>query len=288
MNKLSRPVVNDFAAIERLANTRRAKSFPHLRDALETITAGYDQYLAVEGDALRVNQVVLSEEVEGYLRAHYASPPTALSHITALRLEAEQRVCPMCGSMHRGTLDHLLPKEDYAVFSVFSQNLIPACKCNIKRGKTVTGEGAGERILHPYFDECLAERLIAARFEELGKVPHITLRVLTDPAHRHYSAIVFHVREIVSNSAILKYVSDRWAHLCQLPELAVRALSVVPESVDALRTLLEHERDLTDRAHGGRNNWNSVFVTGLLDADVLQWLYDCLSAPGRDPNGPLL
>ncbi|WP_175046933.1 hypothetical protein [Burkholderia lata] len=288
MNKLPRPAIDDIAALQRLASNRRAHSFPKLQRVVQVITHGYAQYLAEEGDARHINRVELDEEVEGYLRAHYKNPPSALAYITALRHEAEQRACPMCGSMHRGTLDHLLPKEDYAVFAVFSQNLVPACKCNSKRGRTVVGVAAGERILHPYFDNCLQDRLIVSHFDDLGLVPSVNLRILADEKHPRYLAIAFHVRHIVSNSAIRKYLSDKWVHLCQLPELAVRALGVVPENVDELRQLLERELELTDRAHGGKNNWNSVFVAGLLDAHVLLWLFERLAAPGRGPKDPLL
>ena len=288
MNRLPRPEIDDHAALQLLADNDRLKSFPLLRDAAQAIAAGYDQYIAVAGDALQVNHVPLDEEVEAHLRGHYASPPSALAHISDLRLDAEQRVCPMCGSMHRGTLEHLLPKEDYAVFSIFSQNLVPACKCNIRRGRTLVGDGEGERILHPYFDDCLADRLLAARFDDLAMLPHITLRILVGPEHPQHSAIAFHIREVVSTSAILKYIKDKWVHLCQKPKRVVRALGALPANVGHLREILEEELQLMDETHGGKNNWDSVFVAGLLDIDVSLWLFERLTEPTRLPNGPLV
>lgn len=71
--------------------------------------------------------------------------------------------CPMCGSLHSGTLDHIFPQSDYPEFAVFSRNLVPACKCNSKRQNDLLGDGQGERILHPYYDVCLGERLLSAR-----------------------------------------------------------------------------------------------------------------------------
>ncbi|WP_124597704.1 hypothetical protein [Burkholderia sp. Bp8963] len=288
MNKLPRPEVDDAAALQLLAENERLSSFPHLRAAVQSINDGYEQYIAVRGDAFHVHHVPLNAEVGGYLKKHYASPPAVLDYITTLRLDAEQRVCPMCGSMHRGTLDHLLPKENYAAFSIFSQNLIPACKCNVRRGQTVIGAGQGERILHPYFDDCLAERLIAARFEDLAMVPRISLRILLEREHPRYSAVAFHVEKIVSTSAILEYVKDKWVQLCQKPKLAVRALGAVPASVERLREILTEELSLTDESHGGQNNWNSVFVAGLLDTDVSLWLFERLNAPERLQDGPLV
>ncbi|WP_126242640.1 hypothetical protein [Burkholderia gladioli] len=288
MNKLPLPDFDDAAALQTIANNPRAQSYPHLLAAVPHVIAGYEQYRVAEGNVLHVAPVALSGEIEGYLRSHYAHPPAALAHIKALRGDAEQRVCPMCGSMHRGTLDHLLPKQYYAAFSVFSLNLIPACKCNSKRGSNVRGPAAGERVLHPYFDECLATRLVVAQFEDLGWVPRVSLRILMDEAHPDYSAVEFHVREIVLNSAILKYLLDKWVHLCRLPETVVRALGAIPASADALRQLLEHDLELTDKFHNGRNNWNSVFVAGLLEPTVLAWLFGRLAAPGRGAEDPLL
>jgi len=287
MNKLPQPDIDDRAALENLANNPRARSFPHLQAVVPGIIAGYEQYRAVQGNALEIINVALSAEIKGYLKGHYKSPPTNLAYITRLRNEAEQQVCPMCGSMHRGTLDHLLPKEAYTAFAVFSLNLIPACKCNTKRGEVTTGPAAGERILHPYFDDCLADRLVAARFDDLGRVPRVSLQLLVQTTHPLYPAIAFHVARIVSNTAILKYLSDRWGHLYQKPKRIIRALASVPESESRLREVLEEELELTDETHGGKNNWDSVFVRGLLDADVSPWLFDRLIDRGRILDGPL-
>ncbi|MCG5078680.1 hypothetical protein [Paraburkholderia tagetis] len=288
MNRLHPPEIDDNEALTKLANNKRVRSFPHLLAELAPIIAGYEQYRAVLGDAHQIANVPLSDEVRGYLKGHYSSPPADLSYIRNLRLDAEQRVCPMCGSMHRGTLDHLMPKEAYTAFAVFSLNLVPACKCNTLRGEVIVGPSAGQRILHPYFDECLSERLIAARFDDLGAIPRISIQLLTPLAHPQHRAIEFHVREIVSNTAILKHLSDRWTHLCDRPQRIVRALAEIPQSEQALREILEKERELTDETRGGKNNWDSVFVTGLLDADVLHWLYLQLSRPGRGPDAPLV
>jgi len=36
---------------------------------------------------------------------------------------------------------------------------VPACKCNSKRSTLLIGPNPGERILHPYYDDVLGERL---------------------------------------------------------------------------------------------------------------------------------
>lgn len=288
MNKLPRPFCNDVAALQELANNEGVGSYPDLQPWVPAIVAGYEQYQAVGGNALQIVEVALAREVERLLKGHYAAPPKDIAYITSLRRTHRQRVCPMCGSMHSGTLDHVLPKEDYAAFAVYSLNLVPACDCNNKRGRATTGPTPGARVLHPYFDDCLSERLIAGRFEDLGLIPRITLRILMDSADPNYEAVKFHLAEIVSCTAVLEYLSDNWTNLCEMPAQVVRSLGEIPASVKALRLMLSRELQMLDMHHKGKNNWNSVFVAGLLELDVLQWLYDRLCAPGRGANDPLL
>ncbi|WP_322033226.1 hypothetical protein [Paraburkholderia sp. J76] len=288
MNKLTPPDIDDAAAFTALANNRRVDSFPRLQGSVPAITEGYIQYRAAGGNGFAVQAVQLDAEVGPLLRAHYRKPPGVLKYITDMRRESEHWVCPMCGSLHSGQLDHLLPKEDYAAFAVFSLNLVPACKCNTRRGRALLGNAPGERILHPYFDECLSERLIAARFDDLGLVPRVSLQLCVPQEHVQYEAIAFHKRRIVERTAILRYFADGWSNLCRRPRLAIRALAVVPASSEQLRTTLLEEVGLLDEEHGGKNNWNSAFVTGLLDPHVVDWLYARLAAPGRAADGPLV
>jgi hypothetical protein len=287
MNKLPLPDVDDLNAIRSVADNRRLQSFPHLQPVVNNLHVAYVHYRFAGGNAEAIAPVVLDEAVQDYLRGHYSNPPAALSFIARMRSEGRQRICPMCGSQHRHTLDHLLPKEDYPEFAIFSANLVPACKCNTDRGQTVKGDAAGERVLHPYFDECMSRRLIAARFEDLGPIPRINLRILLDPGHPDYAAVAFHVRTVVQKSAILERIKDCWVDLCRLPRLKIRALERIPSSVPRLRLILERELDMVDEENRGKNSWDSAFVAGLLDPDVIRWLFERLTAPGRTPDDPL-
>ena len=288
MNKVPRPTFDDQAALQNLANNPRVGSYPALQGAVAAILQGYAQYEDARGNALTVVPVGVSPAVEAYLKAHYKKPPKDLEHITSLREETEHLICPMCGSLHRGTLDHLLPQRNHAAFVVFTLNLVPACKCNSKRQEVLLGPNANERILHPYFDDCLAERLIAAHFEDLGQVPRVGLRLIVGNTHPEYSAINFHVSSIVERTAIKGYLRDQWIALCRKPSLVVRALKHNPPTHEALREILDEELEMLDDTHQGKNNWNSIFVSGLLDPLVSQWIFQQMNANGRLPNAPLI
>jgi hypothetical protein len=196
----------------------------------------------------------------------------------------------MCGSLHSGTVDHLIPRTAFPEFTVLSLNLVPACVCNSKRGATSVGPNPGERILHPYFDDCLAERLLKARFTDLAAVPRTDL-VLTSLAARRpdASAIRFHVANVVSRTGIFNYLADRWVALCSRPVTVFRFLEHPIGSRDELRILIRKEVSYLDALHGdSKNNWNSIFTMGILDRHVVNWLWSRISVVGRDPHSPLV
>lgn len=287
MNKIQRPDHDDDLAIQALANNRRLASFPNLLPVLNEIRQGYAQYNNVAGNAFNVAPVALTPAQRDFLKAHYQSPPTALDHITHMRLSTEFRACPMCGSLHAGTLDHVLPQSTHGAFSIFSSNLVPACKCNSKRGSDLVGLHPGERILHPYFDQCLADRLLAARFDDLGEIPRISIRLIAGPAHPEYAAISFHADTIVRRTGILGWLGHRWSTMWRRPSTVIPTLNSIPVDQNALAGILQTELDRLDDLNGGKNNWESVFVMGLLDAPVTNWLFQCLTQPGRNPDGAL-
>lgn len=287
MNKITLPACDDAAAFAALANNDKVASHPSLKPFVAAIQTGYTHYVNNGGNPFTVANVPLSANIADYLRKHYNSPNTDLAHITLMREETEHQPCPMCGSFHRGTLDHLLPKNTYPAFAIFSRNLVPACKCNSKRKEILKGPLPDQRILHPYFDDCLAERLVGADFTALGPIPRVGLKLQVSITHPDYAAIDFHFRSIVERTAIRNWLRDRWVKLCRKPSLVVRALRQNPAALADLKDILIEERNLLDESHSSKNNWESVFITGLLEDAVSTWLYDRMLEPGRLPDGPL-
>jgi len=288
VNFVQRTPYDDEGALDAIAENRQLRSFPHLQGHVPALKAGYTQYLAVNGDASAVIPIVLPVVAATHLRKHYGSPPQALAHIKTIRRDAAPRSCPMCGSLHSGTIDHFLDKHGHPAFAVFSPNLVPACKCNSLRGPQLIGQNAGERLLHPYFDGVLTERIVAARFTDLGPAPQVETRVVLDSQHPNYAAARFHHDNVVARTAILGYLAGRWAKLILKPGLVVHNLKRNPTDRDNLVALIEDDRDTADNSRDGKNNWDSVMLSGLLDDDVIDWLLAKLLRPGRAPNSALL
>jgi 5-methylcytosine-specific restriction endonuclease McrA len=288
MNKLDRPPYDDNAALDALANNKKAGSYPRLQRHVRTLKVGYAQYLAANGNVSAINMVTLPKVTAKFLRGHYGSPPQAIAHITQMRVESDSKTCSMCGSLHSGTLDHVMDKEDHPAFSIFAQNLVPACKCNSKRLKALVGPNPGERILHPYFDGVLGERIVAARFTDLGPVPRVETRIILNPASPHFAAAAFHHDSVVMRTSIHSYLFGRWIKLMQRPGTIVPYLKEDPVNRADLVAIIEDDRDRVDNSRDSKNNWDSVFRSGLLDSDVIDWLYARFARPGRLPNTSLL
>lgn len=253
-----------------------------------TIKAGYHQYVAASGNATAVDNVPLPPRIQRHLRSLYASPPADIAYIHEIREESDAACCPMCGSFHSGTLDHFLPKTNYPVFAIFGRNLVPACICNSKRTALLVGPAPGERILHPYFDDILRERLFVADFDDLGSVPQITLELLLDTNDPHFAAVQFHMANVVERTSILRHIRTSWTNMLRRPSLAAAELRNAPATRQQLREILSYERDRQDDTHGSRNNWFSVFIGGLLEDRVLDWLFAAFQRPGRQDDGPLV
>lgn len=287
MNKISQPAYNDAAAFAQLAVNPRLGSYPHFTGLVGIITGGYQQYQAVAGNALHVLHVPMTEPQGDFLRAHYKNPPSCLEHIEQLRAASGLRACPMCGSLHTANLDHLLPKSSYPEFAVFSLNLVPACSCNEKRNDTLVGANVGERVLHPYFDNCLAQRLVKAHFQDLGPVPRVSVRICIEHGHPDYSAVAFHVESVLKRTRVESHLAGQWSRLYRKPSLIIRALDTQPETQEQLRRIIERELALLDESFESKNNWNSIFCAGLLDDHVIPWLFATLRAPERLHDGSL-
>lgn len=279
---------DDAGALDALGLNTRLKSYPNFAAEIPALKAGYIQYVAANGNAHVIQNVALPEAIQAQLRSLYASPSNELPHINRMRAESDANCCPMCGSFHSGTLDHLLPKTDFPAFAIFGRNLVPACKCNSKRSTLLTGPNPGERILHPYFDDILGQRLFVARFEDPGKVPRITVRLLLDPHDPSFTAVRFHMANIVERTSIMRYLKTSWMGLLRRPSLAAAELRNAPMTRQDLDDILTLELDRQDDTHGSKNNWRSVFIAGLLDDPVLDWLIAAFQRPNYQPDGPLL
>ncbi|WP_434157800.1 hypothetical protein [Stutzerimonas stutzeri] len=63
-------------------------------------------------------------------------------------------MCPLCNLTHVDSVDHFASKSRYPIFSVFVDNLVPACMgCNKSKGSSLISKK--NETLHPYFEQSI-------------------------------------------------------------------------------------------------------------------------------------
>jgi hypothetical protein len=276
LKKLDAPEIDDVAITTEISENDllHQTSYPHLKASLDRVLACYGSYCNVKGNALAITPLGLVGLLKVGLMKNYSHPPKSLSFLADIR-KLSPRVCPMCGSLKPFTLDHILPKDDYAEYAVFSKNLVPACDCNLKRGKTLANPASSVRVLHPYFDSCLAERLLSCDISPDSNFPLVKIEIAyVNPGHPLAGSIEFHSRSIVLRSGIVTWLSGQWASAVDCPGAVIQTMphSVII-SVDQMRLVLEDALNRHDQRLGTPNNWESIFVHGLLASpDAMEWL----------------
>lgn len=287
VNKLKRPIFKDYSAFKEMSGNSRLKYHPALHGQEVFILNAYREYIRNKG-FISVNACgVLNSTTADALKHYYGAPLKCISIINDIRDVNANSLCSMCGSMHSGTLDHVLPKEIYPEFAIFTKNLVPACKCNIVKSTTIANSD-GHRMLHPYFDNVLGKRLIRADFSNLGITPTIEVKVIIDPESPDFNNVKYHLDNVVIKNDINGYLLQQWESFYLYPELVVRGLNNSLNSYDDVLNLLVRELSLLDENHRGKNNWNSVFVAGLINPDVIRWILYELHLGDRDSNGRLI
>lgn len=267
MKKIDPPDIDDTKELQLLANNEGLGSYPDLMNEYVRFRSQYNVYSQSGGNPWNIAPLQISNPLRKALRNHYGSPPVGrLQFLKKYRRDLSPTLCPMCGGFGNGTLDHYLPKEDYPEYSFFSKNLVPACNCNSLRGTTVKGAASPARVIHPYFDDFLSDRLYQAVFQGEFYTPRISIEVI-DKKHPEFDILKFHLDEVIANEATQGWFEKYWSDLSQRPHSKlelVLPLSTQDLSGADLKVSLERYRNHMDKDHNTPNNWLSIFYTGLI------------------------
>ena len=266
MKYLIRANIDDNENLQAIADNRARDLHHHPAIVLEILDQ-YQRYIEAEGNAGNPRAPValrLAPALKRLLKGHYRDPPAELAFIDQFRGSATD-VCPMCGGTNCSTIDHIFPQSQFAEFAFFSWNLVPACGCNVQRNDAYCGDQPGERVLHPYFDACLADRLVRAEItavEGRFESPNIALLVLMEPDHSARAALSFHLREIVFKTFIERHWIQLWGKLRRGPEMYFYlppGAITAEQMTDAVTQKLQD----TDAHFGTPNNWDSMLFAGV-------------------------
>lgn len=270
---------DDDGILEGLSKNKRLGSYGALSSYVASIQGRYNEYKEACGDPWKLNPpLAIPASLANSLRAHYEGEVVGLEFISDIREKCRNDSCPMCGStLPPVEVDHVIPKSEYPEFSFFSLNLVSACKCNQRKGALYKGGKYRERILHPYFDEVMKQRVVCLGFSGKAAKPEIQVKIL--PNYEDDDAVRFHVDNVLKKTAVVRHAENIWGKFSDLPRSTLRAFKGIANPIENSRVDKEIKElvRLNDYMYGTPNNWQSMFYFGLLDSKVhLNFIYERL------------
>jgi 5-methylcytosine-specific restriction endonuclease McrA len=254
------------------AFSKLAKLQKHLPVDLAEIRDQYALYIKNKGNPWNIPSFQVSNKLKIDLKHYFNNPSRDFDYIPVLR-DLSPDLCPTCGApCNPGQLDHYMPRERYPAFTVLSWNLVPACNCNQKKGDQTVGDlAAAERFLHPYYDRFLLERLYSASIvgQDFPKVEINIVQIYYSPSSD--GPVKYHLDELIKKTKILNTMDRRWGAFYNNPRSIVTSLPKynLLISIEDFVECVQDQLDQLDDKYDTKNNWESIFVHGLLKATSL-------------------
>lgn len=265
MKRLSEPRVNDEQILTEMAGRAALSSHPYLRNSIGLVVGQYLSYCRLKGDvSLLGAPIAIDAKLATAMRGHYSNAVKGLEFIGMIRESVSPDVCPMCGSFGTSQVDHVAPKEEYPEYAFFSWNMVPACDCNNRKGTRYKGAGLGERVLHPYYDDILRDRLAYLRFSGDVSAPDIEVTIVD--RYFNHPAVKYHVDSILKNTRVKTWAFKQWANLQRSPGNIIPGLRYSSGNItaDVLDQLVRDELAAADENYQTPNNWTSMLMFGIV------------------------
>lgn len=256
--------IDNLALVTEFSNRRNLSSHPRLHAELNGIVEQYQLYQRARGNVLELHRLEsIDEALADSLRTHYKSEIKGLEFIEEIRNNLSPDICPMCGSLGSAEIDHVAPKEFYPEFSFFSYNLVPACSCNNKKSVTYRDERLHARVLHPYFDEILRNRLVYLKYS--GELETPKIEIVAVEQYEEDLDVVFHIENVLKKSSLRNWKARAWVNLFRNPSAFLNSLNQIAGEVafDDVRAVVEAKLIEYDNYYGTPNNWFSMMFYGL-------------------------
>lgn len=301
---LTRTAHEDLAAVQTYIS-KRGDGWEDIHRVLPRVAKAFAQY---SDRYIEPGRLLLKASDRKFAQAMYGlydSKASYLRYKNAPRKPGYVGCCPYCGIKGSMTVDHYLPrsKQAFPHLSVLSANLVPACgDCQGHKltyyapamGRVVRDRhrqvGAGElqqrpyrfrtserRILHPYFDQFLAERVLIASIEMCARgIPSlvsITPRLnLTRSTRR---SIEFHLERL----HVLKRARGEIQHLHSAILKGMKGVRTLPELLENLESQLA-----SAQARGGSPNFfDALYLRALIvRVDLHAQLLSAVEAPNAE------
>lgn len=268
MRYIPQPNVNDDTILTALSANSALASHPQLGMHIALIRESYATYIHANSNPLSISApqpLQLLDALADAMRWHYLRPPRELDYLADIRMKGSPDVCPMCGSLKTGTLDHVYEKSRFPEFSFFSKNIVPACDCNNRRQQSHQGIQHGERVLHPYFDPQMNQRLVRAKITSVSGSylkPLIELEVCIPDTDPLFPAVKYHLQSVIMRTQVIQYLEHFWPKILRFYNDYFK-LPTDNFTITELDHAVNEALSVCDRRRSTPNNWDSMLIAGL-------------------------
>jgi len=275
MRTLISPAQSGIGVYDDIAENKRSlKVKSHMVRNRKAVESAYVNYISAVPAVDTLVPIHLLKSHKKSLIHAYEKPTSALKTLRDELFEAAKKSrCPFCQISIHGTLDHYLPKEKYPEFSVFPQNLVPACdECNRNKRALIVDENTAVRLfIHPYYDNIPNVNFISARL----RVRKRTLTITFEPYHNPSLSDAQYTH--VSNHFRILGLAARYHKSC-LTELSdIRDWIKALGDDDAMKLKRKLVEQSSVYSNVGHNYWRRIlFETLAADDEFLRENYKCL------------
>lgn len=222
------------------------------------------EYVRVHGDPAQMPASQIGDMDKKKFHNLYTGAQTGSVHGEQLKKlrDGKPQFCPACGEPGQpNTLDHYLPKELFAEFSITPANLFPMCDtCQGFKG-VLTVDGAGLRyFIHPYFDDFTREQLLLIEFQPPFDAPTMILKVNPVLAPEASQLTRRHIEKIKLETRIQHFMRDEYSHLLRL------AQDIREEGGDVQVSLRQFARVYRSKSV---NRWEHLWYASVLADNAL-------------------
>lgn len=202
----------------------------------------------------------------------YSSKLIALNYINKYRTETSYKTCSLCGSPSAGTLDHFLPQDSYSEFSIFSKNLIPACKCNSSKNKNIN------MMYHPQFFDFLDNRLYVLKFQFFDNaINFLSIEPTIKSNHKYFQIVNSHLENHILKcvKGFKNEMRTRLQSLYDTPQTHIFALdSVEVTSKNQLKKIICQQLKRENQKFSTPNSWDSLILSSFLQRNIFEIFYN--------------
>lgn len=125
-------------------------------------------------------QKFLDHEKKAYLSLYENKTTSSRELLNKIKENFIKESCPYCGiGGVPETIEHILPKEIYPQYSIFSKNLIPCCNaCNSYKSMNIKSSENNEFCTYNFYeDEIPTEEYLEVTIDIINKIPKATFKI---------------------------------------------------------------------------------------------------------------